>query len=273
VERNAGRSVERALFISKRRNTRYFAEQFTRLYFGNEFCQRLLPSDDDIHFFLDFVLKRESELTLVTPYVTDEGLKRVRRLVRILSRERPTAEVVFNDWGVLRVLEKEGGSLKPVLGRLLTKTKRGPRLLHLWDRLPKAAQEFFQGTNLTVPMYRRFLTDHGVTRAELDNPFQELSLAGIGEEISLSLYVPFAYVTTTRFCLVASCDVPERKGMVGVFPCKTECQKYTFYLRHPVMPATLIRRGNTLFYKNDVIPRNLKGMGINRLVVEPEVPL
>jgi hypothetical protein len=265
--------MERALFISKTEKIKYFREQFTRLYFGNEFCQRLLPSEKDLRLILDFVSAKNCELTVVTPYATDEGLERTRRVLAIVSREKPGTEVSINDWGMLRLLRREFDSLEPVLGRLMTKIKRGPRLVHVWDRLPDGARKFFQGTNLEVSSYRRFLIEQGVRRVELDNPMQDLSLDGIGGDLSLSLYVPFTYVTTTRFCLAASCDVPAKKGMVGVFPCKKECQRYTFYLRHPVMPATLIRRGNTLFYKNDALPQNLKEMGIDRLVVEPEVPL
>ena len=36
------------------------------------------------------------------------------------------------------------------------------------------------------------------------------------------------------------------KGMIGIFPCKKECQKYTFTLDNPVMTTTLIRKGNTI---------------------------
>jgi len=58
-----------------------------------------------------------------------------------------------------------------------------------------------------------------------------MQLNGIGSSLHLSLYIPFVYVTTTRFCLSASCDKPEEKGMVGILPCKKECQQYTLLLR------------------------------------------
>jgi len=62
---------------------------------------------------------------------------------------------------------------------------------------------------------------------------------------------------------------------VGIFPCKRECQEYSFYLSHPVMPVPLIRKGNTIFFKNESIPGD-DAMGkacIDRLVIEPEIPL
>lgn len=157
----------------------------------------------------------------------------------------------------------------------MTKIKRGPRLMNVIDKLPPDALKYFQSTNLSVKTYRKFLLTRGIKRAELDYPLQDLSLNDIGSELHLSLYIPFVYVTTTRFCLVASCDIPERKGMIGIFPCKKECQEYTFTLDNPVMPTTLIRKGNTIFFKNEKIPtgEELKEKKIDRLVIQPEIPI
>jgi hypothetical protein len=63
--------------------------------------------------------------------------------------------------------------------------------------------------------------------------------------------------------------------MVGILPCKQECQKYTFSLDNPVMETSLIRKGNTIFFKNDKIPKGeeLRGKKIDRLVIQPEIPI
>jgi hypothetical protein len=65
------------------------------------------------------------------------------------------------------------------------------------------------------------------------------------------------------------------KGMIGIFPCKKECQKYTFTLDNPVMTTTLIRKGNTIFYKNEKIPTGdeLRQKQVDRLVIQPEIPV
>jgi hypothetical protein len=100
-----------------------------------------------------------------------------------------------------------------------------------------------------------------------------VDLTDVPSGISMSLHVPFVYVTTTRICLVANCDVPEKKGFIGVFPCNRECRKYTFYLENKVMTTPLIRKGNTLFYKNTTIPDELTGCeAIDRIIISPEIP-
>ena len=67
--------MERALFIAKSKNLKYFSSQLTRLYFGTEFCQRLLPSKNEIDRVMGFVQENNCAFTLVTPYVTNEGLR------------------------------------------------------------------------------------------------------------------------------------------------------------------------------------------------------
>jgi hypothetical protein len=267
--------MERSLFIAKTKNLRYFTAPLERLYFGTEFCERLIPSSDDMQQVMAFVREQRIGFSLVTPFVTGAGLKGWQKIIEMVAAEHPHSEIIFNDWGIYRITRKISESLEPVLGRLLTKIKRGPRLMNVIDRLPPDAMHYFKSTNLTVPGYRAFLRGRGIKRAELDYPLQDLELGNIGSEMHLSLYIPFVYVTTTRFCLTASCDIPEMKGMIGIFPCKKECQKYTFTLDNPVMTTTLIRKGNTIFYKNEKIPTGdeLREKGIDRLVIQPEIPV
>jgi hypothetical protein len=139
------------------------------------------------------------------------------------------------------------------------------------DRLPQTTVEYFKSSNLTVPALSEFLNNNGVRRVELDNVLQGFDFSL--DNLSASLYLPFACVTTTRLCLANSCDIPEREEMVGVFPCKRECQKYTFYLRSEIMPVVLIRKGNTIFFENRALPDNIEEKGINRIVTEPEIPM
>ncbi len=67
--------MEYAVFISKVENLKYCDHNFSRLYFGNEFCQHLLPSVLEMEEALNFI--GALDFTFVTPYVTDEGLMRL----------------------------------------------------------------------------------------------------------------------------------------------------------------------------------------------------
>jgi len=101
------------------------ADSVSRLYFGNEFCNHLIPSSRT----LSEVLARSRELgllfSLVTPTVTDSGIDALGRLFRSLP---DGSEVIVSDWGVLRLARTEFPSLLPVAGRLLCKIMKDPRL-------------------------------------------------------------------------------------------------------------------------------------------------
>ena len=76
---------------------------------------------------------------------------------KILAREMPEAEVVFNEWGVLRVLRTDYPALKPVMGRLLNRMKRGPRLMGVIDRLPPTTAHYFRSNYLNIEALTDFL--------------------------------------------------------------------------------------------------------------------
>jgi len=239
--------MEQAIFISRVENLKYYTPHFSRLYFGNEFCEQLIPSITELQRVLDFVGENSLDFTLVSPYATEKDLGRLEVLFREVARRQPGSEVVFNDYGVLRVLNSRYGELEPVMGRLLHKMKRGPRLMTVISKLPPSTVEYFRGSNLAVPILGEFLNQNGVKRVELDNLLQGFDFS-LDNNLKGSLYYPYAYITTTRFCLSGSCDMPEKEEIIAIIPCKRESQRYTFYLRNEIMPVILIRKGKPVFY-------------------------
>jgi hypothetical protein len=136
--------------------------------------------------------------------------------------------------------------------------------------LPERAVQHFRESNVDTPEFRDFLAGLGIRRVELDN-----LTGGIRRQkgvLPASLHVPFAYVTTTRFCPAASCEkqsIPFRR----IGDCAFECRGYTFSLRHPDMPRGLLLKGNTQFFRNDRLPDDLEALNIDRLVHAPEIPV
>lgn len=242
---------------------------YGRLYFGQEFCERLLPSVGQLDQMLDQARELGLAFTLVTPYVTEEGLERVEALVEHLSGRGSEYEVVVNDWGVLHWLRESYPKIVPVLGRLLTKQKRGPRILNLKGLVPDAMLDHFRRSNVDLQIMVEFLKKMGITRVELDNLLQ-----GVAREnpLAASIYTPYAYISTTRLCLTNSCD-HRTQSLRAIFPCGQECRIYRFRLTHPSMPVPLILGGNTYFYRLDELPANLEQLGIDRVVFQPEIPI
>lgn len=267
--------MEKAVFVSKTAHLELANKQYARMYFGNEFCQNLIPEEKELELAIETAEKNRQKFTLVTPYVTDKGLEKLAGLFKRLDEMENGAEVVVNDWGVLRVLNKKHKDLEPVLGRLLNKMKRGPRILNVMDKLPETALCYFRNSNIGIAGYRRLLKKYAVKRIEFDNLLQGIEIDPRQGDIPMSgsIYLPYAYLTTTRLCLTNGCDVIGESDKIGIFPCKKECQRYTFRLTHKDMPVPIILKGNTQFFRNEKLPENLEANGIDRIVWQPEIPV
>ncbi len=68
---------EKVIFITKVSQLRYIDYKYTRIYYGNEFCERLIPSLQDLNQILDYIQKRGLNFSFVSPYVTDIGLRKI----------------------------------------------------------------------------------------------------------------------------------------------------------------------------------------------------
>ncbi|MBN1871214.1 MAG: hypothetical protein JW800_01425 [Candidatus Omnitrophica bacterium] len=271
--------------------------KYNRLYYGIEFCERLIPFVDELRSALEYSKRNDLDFSLVTPYVTNDGLARLSSLFDYLAEEDIYCEVIVNDWGVLNLINKSYRGLRPVLGRLLTKQKRGPKIAELMNRktvvrplkdiqnpeikgfviqkkLPKESHFYYKGANsASVPIIHDFLINQRIDRIELDNTAQGLCLDLPAGKITASVYMPYVYITTTFFCPTAGLT-ENGESRVKIRPCSKECRKYIFRLRNDDMPKEIILKGNTQFYENACFDEEqFKKMNIDRIVYEAQVPV
>lgn len=259
--------MQRALYVTRLTDLDQADGRFDRLYFGAEFCQHRLPAPAVIVRAREAAVKRGWAFSLMTPYVTNTGLAQLEALLPLLTEGD---EVIVNDWGVLDWVAREWPQLCVVLGRLLTKQKRGPRLLNVLDKTPPEMLSHFRRSNVDIPQFSDFLTgEMRVARYELDNPLQGLERR---PDVRASLYTPWMYVSTTRLCLVNHCE-NRTQSLRAIFATDHACQKHQFTLTHENMPAVLHLVGNTIFVENETLPENLDALGIDRLVVQPRPPM
>lgn len=274
--------IEKALFVHDEHDITQDAD---RIYFGCEFCERRIPSLKHVQRWRALAKAHSIQFTLVTPFVTEKGMGKLMELFRYLHNDG-THEVVFNDWGVLKILEENFPGLVPVAGRLLSKQRRDPRLLNILrhrqritttmsadkrtkiilfpKKVPQEIIEYYQGSVINVPVFQKFLVSRQVRRVELDMLAWDMDVH-VHNKIGLSLYVPYAYVTCTRLC---------GKVTLTYDACGYECQKYYLALKAKASSAPLFSCGNTLFCKaRTPARRELRKWGIDRIVLQPRFPL
>lgn len=222
------------------RQIREVDDKYSRIYLGDEFCERLLPTLRQLKAAVKLF---GGNLTLATAPLTDEGLVQAKKLLAVLPRE---TEVVVNDWGLLDDVKKH--KLTPVLGRLMLKYHRDPRVEVIDDKIPAGCRKVLHSSALTQTRFVKFLKKGGIRRIELDAaPFtlDHGDLSGF----KVSLHVPCVYVTSTRQCLTAY----YLTGKFGITNCTKPCLKHAFTWKNKGFPQNMNQKGNILFYKNPVI--------------------
>lgn len=263
--------MEKALYITTTAGLGYWTPEYSRIYFGNEFCERLVPSSRELDEVLSFVKERRLDFSLMTGYQTNETLRKIKGLFDTVRATGMPAEVIVNDWGVLRVAREY--PFRPVLGRLLSKQKRGPRILTVIHSLPETVRERFRECGVNS-CFADFLREANIGRVEIDNLLQGTSFKGCGAvPIPFSLYVPFGYITVSRQCLYTYEERLSRPAAGG--RCAKTCTAQQYVLSHLDMPVPLILKGNAVFFRNNdmrILENEGKGK-IDRIVYEPEIPV
>ncbi len=240
-------------------------DAWSRAYLGSDFCQTLLPAPSTmLEAFA--ALRGRAAFALVTPPVNDAGLHRVGVLLDLLAAEtapEAATEVVVNDWGVLGLVRAHP-SLTPVLGRLLTRMLRDPRLPP--DRLEAEAPSTraLQQSSVTSPPFQGLLRSFGVRRVELDPVAQGLAMDFDAMGLAPTLHAPFGYVTTGRVCLFAAMGQAEEHRFEVGAPCRQECRRFAARMTDaaPSPDAALITAGNTVMQRHErsVITRVLDAL-------------
>ncbi|MBI3666714.1 MAG: hypothetical protein HY236_10920 [Acidobacteria bacterium] len=264
---------------------RFGSVRFTRCTFGTEFCEHLLPSPEALEAVRSAARERGLAFTFLTPYVSDSGICKLRGLLRLLDGD----EVVFSDWGVLRLLRQEFPRLTPVQGRLLNKSLRDPRVMGVYGETetsglaPAATLDALRRSNLDSESYTRFLSRMVVAGIEMDNLPQGNDLGFAGRGMPLAVYLPFGFISTSRVCLAAGLHYRKPDKFQPGAPCRHECQTHLVEYAYTNSPFAnrdqkFYLKGNTYFYVHTAaMLRSLVGQAaegrIARLVFQPRLPM
>jgi hypothetical protein len=232
----------------------------SRLVFGNDFCEALLPGPARLLRMVRGARVRGAPFTWVTPPVTDAGLGKLRRLLPVLADEDGEAEVVVNDWGTLRLLRERAPGLRPVLGRLLARMHRDPRV-------PTSGPLGAASAPFTA-----LLRANGVDRVELDAapPGQAPEFGGSG--LRATVHLPFGFVSSGRICPFAAVHQEKERMFLPGSRCRAECRTWNATMESPTPRPSgeaLLAAGNTVFQRHspELLAQELAASDGRRFVV------
>lgn len=215
-------------------------------YIGDEFCESKIPTLGCLKKQYRLVREAGLKLMLASPPSTGRGLARLERLFGFLSTLDDATEIVVNDYGVLRLMRKKYAMLRPVLGRLMNKMIRDPRItpsLNTPDAPPDALASLQQYGSL--PFYK-FLREWGVERVEVDNFHQGIKIDFKSLGIKPSIHIPYSVVATGRVCFFSSINKSKDTKFQCSTSCKRECDVYAMGMKNTSI--SLLQKGQTVFY-------------------------
>lgn len=274
--------MERALYIFDPEHLATIGPQYSRVYFGAEFCQYKIPLNKTLQEIIEHVESLRLAFTYVTPCVTDPYLAKLKKHFEILTTY-DNVEIVFNDWGVFNLLKREYPAFTLSLGRLLAKQKKDPRLLPLVKRSkdetritvsqemrivtnilqpPPKIIEYYQSSNINTGLFLKYLIDNKVNRVEVDNLLHGM-IGKRNDALRVSLYMPYGYITLGRICttrMVAGDDY-------AIHDCRRRpCRDAAYKLKYDGCDFTVFLRGNVQYFYKSELPENLAELGVDRVV-------
>lgn len=256
--------IEKAIYICSLSDLKFFNKNFKRIYFGIEFCERLLPTVKEIEEVLKFCRAKNVNFTLILPWCTEKTIHSVEKIFKILP---PRIEVVFNDWGIWKLMDEQFGhkNFKYVLGRILVRSKSDPRVSLITD---KKKLDYTRQSVLNNVEFQNFIIKRGVRQVELNNTLQGYNFR-LEYNISTSIYYPYVFSSVTTRCIF--------KKNINIVACEHGCKnKYIICkIRGNKLSTPIYVRGNYEFYKNDKIPSNIDlfRWHVNRIVYMPHLTL
>lgn len=252
---------------------------FNRIYFGNEFCEALIPTVEDFELVSDMCRKSGLRLTLVTPMVTTEGINKIQKLLRHIQENKMIIELVANDYGVLSLCAGNS-TIRPILGRGILGQTQFARL----EGIPSnhkgiALKDWPQRHVASTAAFLNLITKkYGVGRVEFDLSRQGLLIPAQEKTLQTSVYFPWVVINTQRVCPIGHIHRPETEAIPAHPACEFQCRSLNEVLQSTSGDhhQLLFQKGTTLFElvkpEIDVFKQLAATVNLDRIVYQPTLP-
>lgn len=232
---------------------------FQVLYIGNEFCERLLPEPTEVREILNWCKDKKVKPVLITPFLTNEGIKKTRDILDTINGNSSSFEIVINDWGLLEAINSCSAGLKIWIGRMITSRYRNVLIYNTFRYL---SYLLFKERVRIPGLFFDFLESRNVTGIEFNSPYYLIYnyKECLKRKFKIAIHIPYMYLTATRYC--SSLDGYSGYFRDSIISCKKECLEYSGILHHRNLLGTVLSKGNAYFKK--VSPGPLK----NSLIID-----
>ncbi len=290
--------------VSNLKDSKFFGKNIESnvkwFYFGNDTCEHLIPTLDEMNDFFKEILKLNKDpnssnkktMTLVTPPVGNFWISKLRTLFDYLQNNvRESTEVVVNDFWVLYIINKEYDKLKPILGRLLNKAQRNPLVWdkkenvdpqvpsflwkEIYEKIKNNQYEYYDSNPINLDIFTKSFKKYWISRFWVDNVGLWLNKE-IKNDFWVDIYYPYATVAHGRNCATAWIVDKTREWYVQDLPCPRYCQKFDILLKAWINDKWITQRGNGVWKRHlnlEKIHSTILTNKENRLVFSPFIPV
>ena len=216
--------------------------KWTRIYLGNQFCHNLFPCETQLFSILQKAKWEDLSVTFAFTYLREEYVEQTTQLLLKLyawcKQEKFPCEVVINDWGMAALLNGKEDMLTPILGVLLNKRRKDPRMNYKLGFQADAMHE----NAANNAFYQKYLKEqYRIVRYE----YESCGYDFVVPDGHHSIHVPYFQTNTSQYCpLFARCVNGDRGNQTPVKNCPQYCRDFVFlYPKH----LRMVGRYNSLF--------------------------
>ncbi|MBP7796100.1 MAG: hypothetical protein KA059_04920 [Elusimicrobiales bacterium] len=203
------------------------------IYFGTEFCENLIPVYEKK---LDKVFSFGKKICILTPIITDKGLKELKSLFTNLKKY-DDFEITLNDFGALMLVKELDIRCRLNIGRHLSKLFFTIKKNHIEVNNPESL---------------KILNDIDINTFEVSNFLfsnKSISINLNNFDIKFNIYYPYVLLSTTRTCLIGLDDISLDHSVKSII-CRNECIYSDYIVKTGKIKEDLIVSQNSTFIEN-----------------------
>ncbi|PLX42486.1 MAG: hypothetical protein C0608_02340 [Deltaproteobacteria bacterium] len=243
-------------------------EGYSGVLFGVEFCPHLLPHPDDVAIARKKLRSLDMTLTLVTPLVREAHFDFVCEWLRRSIAEGE--EWVANDWGLMKRMREEGLRNPVTAGRLLSRQRRGPRVLDMIEAADINQKRALRANIWGDPAILELGARLGMRGVEVDATLQGVEPFTMPKDFILTVCGPYIPVTLAIACPwnIEGATNPKR--------CHRPCRRHSpVIMENQENPSRIYAGSNAQFIKVEAayVYRLAEALGAGWIAWSESMPL